>query len=287
MAKKIIDISNWQPKGSLDFKKLKAAGVEGVIIRAGFGRFDKQKDLSFESHYAAAKAAGLPVGAYHYNYFINEQTARDEAAVMLNWLFNKQFELPVYCDIEDKSLEKLGKTVNTRNVITYCSTLERAGYFVGVYANTNWFTNYLNRADLRRFTLWEANYNTNPNKGADMWQYTDRARINGYNGNLDANWLFREDLTELIKSMGLNGFDKPVDKPDYTEFIPGDVDGDGVVTAADARIVLQASSRLITLTPEQFKRADVLGDGQITAALARTILNMSAGLMPQLEPRRG
>jgi len=58
----------------------------------------------------------------------------------------------------------------------------------------------------------------------------------------------------------------------------GDLNGDGAVTAADAIICLQASSKLTTLTEKQKKAADVFGDGEITAACARKILRVSLGL---------
>ena len=61
--------------------------------------------------------------------------------------------------------------------------------------------------------------------------------------------------------------------------ICGDVDGDGVVTAADALLIQQHLAGLITLTPDQLARADVDGDGVVTAIDSLLILQWTAGLV--------
>ena len=66
MEIKGIDVSKYQKAGKVNFKELKKLGYEFVIIRAGYGMEMNQKDSAFESHYKAAKEAGLHVGAYHY-----------------------------------------------------------------------------------------------------------------------------------------------------------------------------------------------------------------------------
>ena len=57
------DFSIWQGY-NIDFNKVKAAGINFVILRAGFGKYISQKDPTFEGNYKRAKAAGLNVGAY-------------------------------------------------------------------------------------------------------------------------------------------------------------------------------------------------------------------------------
>ena len=61
-----IDVS--VHNGNIDFQKVKAAGYDFVILRAGYGREITQKDSTFEKNYKNAKAAGLQVGAYWYSY---------------------------------------------------------------------------------------------------------------------------------------------------------------------------------------------------------------------------
>ena len=58
----------------------------------------------------------------------------------------------------------------------------------------------------------------------------------------------------------------------------GDVNYDGKLTAADARLILRASAQLEMFTADQLKLADLTADGKITSADARLALRKSAGL---------
>ena len=69
-----IDVSYHQ--GMIAWSKVK---TDFAILRAGFGRYAYQKDPKFESNYAGAKAAGMPVGAYWYSYAKSAEEAREEA----------------------------------------------------------------------------------------------------------------------------------------------------------------------------------------------------------------
>ena len=62
------------------------------------------------------------------------------------------------------------------------------------------------------------------------------------------------------------------------EVLLGDIDGNGKVTAEDARLALRASAGLEGLTEEQIKAADMNKDGKITSEDARLILRAAAGL---------
>lgn len=103
MAKtfKGIDVSQYQQ--NIDFKKVKASGVDFVIIRAGYGKYANQKDPYFERHYKAAKAAGLKVGAYWYSYAASVEDAKAEAQTCINAIKGKTFEYPIYFDLEERS----------------------------------------------------------------------------------------------------------------------------------------------------------------------------------------
>ena len=101
-----IDISKWQGTISVDtFKKFKNQNIEFVIIRA----YCNGKDSCFEQNYNNAKSAGLAVGSYCYIYGKSVEAVKREAENFLNAVKGKTFEYPLYLDIEDKSLEKLGK----------------------------------------------------------------------------------------------------------------------------------------------------------------------------------
>lgn len=204
-----IDVSKHQ--GVIDWSKVK---TDFAILRAGFGRYASQKDPQFERNYAGAKAAGIPVGAYWYSYAKSAEEAHEEAKACLQVLRGKQFEFPIYFDIEDSTQASLGKTVLTAMCEAFCDTLEKAGYFAGVYASTYWLTSKLNHARLvGKYTIWMADYRAGYNKTLkrDMHQYTSNGHVDGISGRVDRNTCTR-DFPGIIKKAGLNGFDK-ADKP--------------------------------------------------------------------------
>ena len=202
-----IDISVYQQ--NIDFAKVKQSGVEFVIIRAGFGKVANQKDKSFENHYTNAKQAGLKIGCYHYTYAKNIQEAEQEAEVFLNWIKGKTFEYPIYFDIEDASLQNLSRQTLTDIVLAWCGKVQSAGYYVGIYANPDWFTNRLDLEKLKGFDKWLAHWVDVPkwdNSFGGLWQY-GLTRVDGYNGDIDGDYSYR-DYEKTIKSLGLNGFKK-------------------------------------------------------------------------------
>lgn len=195
---KVIDVSKHQ--GNIDFQAVKNAGVYAVIIRAGYGRETSQKDPMFDTNYAAAKAAGLHIGAYWYSYADSVADATKEATACLSCIQGKQFDFPVYYDLEESSTAALGKDTCTQIAQTFCNAIEDAGYWAGIYANTNWWQNYLDHATLwPRYTVWLADYRQayNTTLGRDMHQYTSTGRVSGINGNVDLDRCTRDFPAEI------------------------------------------------------------------------------------------
>ncbi len=151
-----------------------------MILRAGYGRETSQKDRKFDEFYTAAKAVGLHIGAYWYSYADSVEDAAKEANACLTCLQGKQFDFPVYYDLEEGSTAALGKAVCTQIAQTFCTAIEQAGYWAGVYANTNWFTNYLNFDSLAaKYTIWLADYREayNTTLKRDMHQYSSTGGV--------------------------------------------------------------------------------------------------------------
>lgn len=202
-----IDVSTWQR--NIDYKKLKAAGIDYVIIRAGFGKYASQKDNMFESHYSAAKAAGLKVGAYWYSYADSAADAKTEAQVCIQIIKGKQFEYPIYFDLEEKKQFNKGRSFCDSLVTSFCNTLEAAGYFAGLYISRSPLTQYISSSVAGRYALWVAEYGSKLNYSGSygMWQNSSTFRANGYNGNLDHDYCY-VDYPTMIKNGGYNGFKK-------------------------------------------------------------------------------
>lgn len=213
---KRIDVSTFQK--NVDFQKAKKDGVIFAMLRAGFGRYEKQKDEMFETHYKNAKSAGVAVGAYWYSYAKTVEQAKQEAEVCAKVLEGKQFEYPVFFDIEDPSQTDLGKALLTDLCEAFCDELEKKGYYVGVYSNKNWFVNYLDYKTLaKKYQIWLAQYNNEVTLDGEiqMWQYTSKGTIEGAVGNIDMNWSY-VDYPAIIKKGGFNGFQKEDEKAKVT-----------------------------------------------------------------------
>lgn len=203
---KVIDVS--KHNGVIDWQKVKASGIQGVIIRAGYGRMLKQKDLNFEEYYAGATAAGLHVGAYHYSYARSAAEALVEASVFLEWVKGKKFDLPVYFDTEDKSIMNLNKNTLTDCCIAWCNKLEENGYYAGIYASASWFIEHLELSKLTRYDKWLAHWASKPRWGNEfggLWQYSEKGKVPGIQGDVDLDLCYR-DYPSIIRSKGLNGY---------------------------------------------------------------------------------
>lgn len=203
-----IDVSKHQ--GKIDWKKVKNAGVEFAMIRAGYGRYDNQKDPQFEANYAGAKAAGIPVGAYHYSYAKTVEQAKSEAQIFLKWIKGKTFEFPVAFDIEDNSQASLGKQLISDMIRAFCETVEAAGYYVSVYANKDWLLNRIDDDCKKKYDTWLAEWRSGEPSytgSYGMWQYTSSGSVNGIMGRVDMNYSYK-DYQSIMKANGLNGIAK-------------------------------------------------------------------------------
>lgn len=192
-----IDISKHQ--GDIDFSKA-CKNIDFAIIRIGYGMYESQKDSKFERNYEGFRNNGIPIGVYLYSYALSVEDAKREADVVIKWLNGRQLNLPVYFDIEDKSQVNLGKKTLTDMCMAFCTRIEKAGYWAGIYANKFFYTTYLDTKKLEdRFTIWVAQWNdTNTYSGKyDMWQYTSSGKIPGINGNVDMNKLYRNIFTNM------------------------------------------------------------------------------------------
>ena len=210
MMKNGIDVSEHQ--GVIDWTRVKA---DFAIIRAGYGREISQKDKKFDINYAGAKAAGIPCGAYWYSYAQSEEEARTEAAVCLEIIKGKQFEYPVYFDVEENSVLRLGMNAVSNIISAFCDEMEKAGYWVGLYMSASPLKTYVTQQVRDRYAIWVAHYGVSkPSYSGSygMWQYASDGKVNGIAGNVDMDYCYI-DYPKAIKEAGKNGFKKEEPKP--------------------------------------------------------------------------
>lgn len=248
-----IDVSyaQWDGNRSIDFKKVKEAGIDFVIVRIGYTNRVGPDDY-FEKNYKAAKEAGLQVGAYWYNYATTVDQAEKDAADAIRYLKGKQLEYPVYIDMEDPSLiPNQNKNLTTRQrtdiALAFMRKMQQAGYMSGVYANKNWFTKYLYKAEIDQAgEIWWAQWPYSGNPDVDLsayglWQYASDGKVNGvYDpkkekglADVDVDVAY-VDYPTLIKLNGLNGFAKN----NYINTAnKQDINGDGKTDLKDAALM--------------------------------------------------
>lgn len=190
-----IDVSKWN--GDIDWDKVKNAGVEFAIIRAGY-RGSSTGSLVEDPYFAAnmkgAKASGMPVGVYFFTQAVNEVEAVEEASAVLQLIREYQLDYPVFIDTEGAggSGRADNLDVETRTLVceAFCRTIENAGYRAGVYASRNWYNNrlYADRLD-SQYCIWLAEYRSVPLYQGyyQLWQYTSKGKIDGISGKVDMN----------------------------------------------------------------------------------------------------
>ena len=198
-AKGVIDVSGWQ--GDIDWAKAKADGVEGVIIRLGYGE-GNNADKKAQRNISECKRLGIPFGIYWYSYADTPALAKEEGADVVAKL--KQFGVnpsdlayPVYYDLEKWTWEghKPPTDPNVYNNIVnnWYSALQSGGYRnLGVYSYTSYLQGPLKHADIYAKTTWVAQYGAR--MGFDSfptnsrgWQYTSTGKVDGISGNVDMN----------------------------------------------------------------------------------------------------
>lgn len=203
MVKYGIDVSEWQ--GDIDWS---AVTADFAIIRAGYGRLEKQKDEKFEQNYSGAKAAGIPIGAYWYSYATTVEEAVKEAEVCLKVIAGKRFEYPIYIDIEEQRTLSLGKAAVSAIIRAFLDKVESAGYWVGLYMSASPLSAYVSESVRNRYAVWVAHYRVSKpgySGSYGMWQKSSNGSVPGISGNADLDECY-VDYPKLIKESGCNGY---------------------------------------------------------------------------------
>ena len=153
-----IDISQWN--GSINWNEVKAAGIDFVIIRCGYGENNtSQDDKYWAANVAACEQYGIPYGVYLYSYATSESQIDSEVQHVLRLLQGHKPTLPVYLDLEENDQAALGNAKISNMALRFCSQIQAAGYKTGVYANLNWYNNYIvNFASNGNYWHWVAQY---------------------------------------------------------------------------------------------------------------------------------
>ena len=190
-----IDVSEHQ--GRIDWNAVKASGIDFAILRVGFGApsWGGRVDYQFNRNISECERLGIPYGVYIYSYAFDNQQAADEASMVIDCLSGHNPRLPVYYDLEDRTIIADGRQSGIASrAQTFCNKISSAGYKPGIYANLNWFNNILTDPVFKSgsWDHWIAQYNSQCHYTGcySFWQYTSRGKVSGISGNIDMNYAY-------------------------------------------------------------------------------------------------
>ena len=234
-----VDVSKWQK--NVDWKKVKAAGIDYAFIRAGYSSLSSgnhMKDEYFDQNMKNARAAGIKVGVYYYSQATTEEEARSEAQYLLGLIKGYTLDYPVVFDAEEGTYTDNGKTVPGKlaavsqklseseriklynsAAIAFCDTVRAAGYTPMIYGS---ITHFLDKMDAKalseKYMMWIARYNTVLNNSKytydgnyQFWQYTSTGKVSGINGSTDCNFLYLSGNEDTDWKQGGSGWSESED----------------------------------------------------------------------------
>lgn len=193
-----VDISKFQDY--VDFVKLKKAGIEFVMLRAGargYGTGQLILDEYFSDNLKRSTDAGLDVGVYFYSQAITEEEAREEAQMVIDNLGDYQITYPVAFDmelVENDTARTDTLTREQRTAITraFLDTITAAGYKAMIYGNKEWLIKEIDMSKLTDVDVWlsqKADIPDFPYKFS-MWQYDFEGSVDGIAGYVNLNISF-------------------------------------------------------------------------------------------------
>lgn len=210
-----IDVSTWQR--TINWDKVKKAGIDFAIIRCGWGTTGV--DNQFHRNIKEARRVGIKVGVYLYSYAHGVAEAQAEAKHCLDLVREYgKLDMPIYYDEEESYQYSRAKEL----AIAFCTVIENAGYWAGVYSSSSKWQGPLKGLD--RYTKWVADWGKDnsrpahnagkPNvSGCDLHQYSSVGNVSGISGDVDMNELYR---TSLFDEIAGKSSDKPAPKPKKT-----------------------------------------------------------------------
>lgn len=187
-----VDVSEHQ--GKIDWNKVKQTDVDYAIIRCGYGmNYQSQDDKYWKYNADTCTSLGIPFGTYIYSYADSVERAVSEAEHVLRLVQGYELTYPIYYDLEENAVRnKLSSSEIAVIAKTFCDIIKDAGYEVGIYANTDWYNNYLIDPYFNTAKKWVAQYYYKCTyAGAyTMWQCTSSGYVDGINVKVDLNMDF-------------------------------------------------------------------------------------------------
>lgn len=213
-----IDVSKWQGNFNfinaknnhqIEFALLRIGGADSSVYKDGL-----YKDTEFENNYKKCKDAGIPVGCYFFGKAMNMTDAAREVSYWIGLMKGKQFEYPVFYDVEGKmlSVEKRQLTDISKYVL---EQLTKNGFYPGIYSSVEGFDYNLYDAELKEYIHWVASWKISKPRLASgntvhIWQFGGETNViwsNRINGVVcDQDFCYVTNFEDVIKKKRLNGY---------------------------------------------------------------------------------
>lgn len=224
--KRGIDVSEWQK--TIDWEKVKAAGIDFAMIKAGSGR--NRIDPQFKYNISECNRLGIPCGVYWFSYAYTEELARNEAKYCLAAIAPYKLDYPVAYDFEYDSVDnaekvgvKITKEMASSFARAFLGDIEAAKYYAMLYTNADYLSRYFDAELAKRYDVWLAKWpaNPDPNKkppeAGGIWQYSNTGSVDGISVRVDLDAAYY-DYPGIIEKNGLNQpAAAPEPKPELSE----------------------------------------------------------------------
>lgn len=214
-----IDVSEWQ--GRIDWEKVKPH-IDFAMIRLGYGQ--NTLDAEAKRNISECNRLGIQYGVYWFSYAYNVERAKNEARNAIARLkeLGGKLDYPFWFDWEYDSRNhaaKLGYNISNQLLRdmawAFCSIIEEAGHYAGIYANRDYVHNYYGEEIFQRFDLWYAYLHDEADRDVNLHQFAFDYQIDGINGNVDVNWCMA-DYPNIIAGMGVTSvYEKSIDELAY------------------------------------------------------------------------
>ena len=188
----VIDVSTYN--GDIDWYSVKASGINYAMIRVGYRGYETARlvlDKRFHNNMSQATAAGVKVGAYIVTQAVNTAEAVEEASFIVSACSGYNISLPLAIDVESAGNgsgrgDKISSSERTAVINAFAQTVNSSGYTAALYANKDWMNNRIYAGNVS-CSVWLAQYRSSCTYTGPftMWQFTDKARVNGISGDVD------------------------------------------------------------------------------------------------------
>ena len=186
-----IDVS--KHNGTIDWAKVKAAGIDYAIIRCGYGdNITSQDDTKWKYNVSECERLGIPYGVYIYSYATSVAHAQSEADHCIRLLKGHKPSYPIFLDLEDSCMSNLSNAKLASITQAWATKIVSAGYTPGVYSSKSWWTNKLTSSNYNNYCKWVAQWNTKCTYTGTYhsWQYSSTGSVKGIAGNVDMDYWY-------------------------------------------------------------------------------------------------